>query len=47
MTAHSTYRHSVKAKRLLAKIAFQLGITRTAVLELMIRDKARQMGLMK
>lgn len=47
MTPHSTYRHSVEAKKLLAKIAHQWGITRTAALEFMIRDQARKMGLVK
>ena len=42
----SSLRLSFEAKRLLYKIADKLSISQTAVMELIIREKAKQEGLM-
>ena len=42
MKTHSSYRHTDEAKKLLAKIAFKWGVSRTAALEIMIRRIAEK-----
>lgn len=47
MTPHSTFRLSEEAKRLLGLLAEHFGISRTAVIEWLVREKARALGLLK
>lgn len=41
MTPHSSYRISAQAKSMLSRLARYYGLTRTGILEWIIREKAR------
>ena len=41
-TTHTSYRISPEGRELLAKLAAHFGVSRTAMLELLIREKARK-----
>lgn len=47
MTSHTTFRLSVEARTLLSLLSEHFGVSRTAVLEWLIRDEARSRGLIK
>lgn len=42
MKKRTSYTLSEEAKRLLARLAEKLGVSQTAVLEILIREKAKQ-----
>lgn len=47
VTPHSTFRLSEEARRLLAELATHYGLTNTAVLEWLIREQGRRVGLFR
>lgn len=47
MKKKSSYRFSEKVKSLLEALAEHYSITQTAVLEMLVRDKAREEGVKK
>lgn len=47
VTPHATFRLSAEGRRMLEKLASHFGMSRTAVLEWLIRQKARALKLVK